>query len=103
MKSQKEQRGATKSNEEHQKAMKSNKTQQRTSELEKPKQARKNQDEQRKAQKVQMETRLNTDNDTKEHTIKYGQQSKTKTEADLYRVSNFGEWRETIMIVHEIT
>ena len=59
MKSQKEQRRATKSNEKQQKATKSNKKQQRTSELEKPKRARKNQDEQRRAQKVQMETRLN--------------------------------------------
>ena len=58
MKSQKEQRRATKSNEKQQKATKSNKKQQRTSELEKPKRARKNQDEQRRAQKVQMETRL---------------------------------------------
>ena len=60
MKSQKEQRRATKSNEKQQKATKSNKKQQRTSELEKPKRARKNQDEQRRAQKVQMETRLNS-------------------------------------------
>ena len=59
MKSQKEQRRATKSNEKQQKATKSNRKQQRTSELEKPKQARKNQDEQRRAQKLQMETRLN--------------------------------------------
>ena len=58
MKSQKEQRRATKSNEKQQKATKSKKKQQRTSELEKPKRARKNQDEQRKAQRVQMETRL---------------------------------------------
>ena len=58
MKSQKDQRGETKSNEKQQKATKSNKKQQRTSELERPEKARTSQDEQRKAQTVQMETRL---------------------------------------------